>query len=354
MTGLPPYDAVLLVSFGGPERPDDVMPFLENVTRGRGIPRQRLAQVAAHYLARGGVSPINEENRRLLAAIQAQLEAHGPALPVYWGNRNWHPLLAETLAEMAADGIQRAVAFVTSAFSSYSSCRQYREDLAAARLAVGPGAPTVDKIRPFFNHPGFIEPMAASVAAALDRLPPSLRPSAALAFTAHSIPRSMADSSDYQAQLLEACRLVTAGATPGRAWSLVFQSRSGSPAQPWLEPDIGDHLRHLHDGGVEAVVVAPIGFVSDHMEVVHDLDTEAAALASQLGMTMVRAATVGTSPYFAAMVRELIMERTSPTTTVPRALGTMGPRAGDCAADCCPAPTRPTSPPASASANPRW
>ncbi|NNE72632.1 MAG: ferrochelatase, partial [Acidimicrobiales bacterium] len=270
------FDALLVVSFGGPEGPDDVVPFLENVTRGRNIPRERLAVVGEHYGLFGGISPINEQCRRLIAA----LEAH-PALdvPIYWGNRNWHPMLPATVARMRDDGITNALAFVTSAYSSYSGCRQYRENIEAARQAVGPDAPAITKLRQFFDHPGFIDPNADNLIAALGTLPAD----ADVAFTAHSLPRSMADSSDYQAQLMAVAGLIVDRVRATTSWSgewqLVYQSRSGPPQVPWLEPDICDHLETLAERGASGVAVAPIGFISDHMEVVYDLDTEAAARA---------------------------------------------------------------------------
>ncbi len=334
------YEALLLVSFGGPDGPDDVIPFLENVLRGRGPavagapPRERLLEVAEHYYHFGGRSPINEQNRALVAAIERELAAHGPPLKVYWGNRNWHPLLADTLRQMAADGIRRALAFVTSAFSSYSGCRQYRENIAAAQAEVGPTAPQVDKLRVFFNHPGFIEPMIERTQAALDQIPIDRRDDALLVFTAHSIPRAMAAGCRYQEQLRETCRLVANG-VDRIDWYSVYQSRSGPPQQPWLEPDINDFLREQHAlGPIRDVVVVPIGFISDHMEVVYDLDTEARSLCDELGFHMVRAATVGTHPRFIGMIRELIVER---TTDSPQrlALGSLGPSHDACPDDCC-------------------
>lgn len=333
----PAYDAVLLVSFGGPEGPDDVLPFLERVTRGRGVPPERLQTVAAHYLARGGVSPINAQCRALLDALGAELRAAGHDLPLYWGNRNWHPLLPDTVARMAADGVRRALAIVTSATSSYSGCRQYLEDIAAARAAVGADAPVVDKIRQFYDHPGFIEAMADNVRrslAALGMPPGAVR----LVFSAHSIPRAMAETCDYEAQLREAARLV-ADRVPGTGpHDLVFQSRSGPPRVPWLEPDVSDHLRALAAGGTRAVLLVPIGFVSDHMEVIQDLDTDALGVAAALGMTAARAATVGTHPRFVAGLRALIEERLDPSRPRP-ALGRLGVRPDVCPAGCCPPPT---------------
>ena len=268
-------DAILLVSFGGPDRPDEVMPFLENVLRGRNVPRERMLEVAKHYYHFGGRSPINDQNRALLAALQQLLAAEGPDLPVYWGNRNWHPLLADTLRQMTADGVRRAFAFVTSAYSSYSGCRQYLEDLARAGEAAGPGAPEVLKLRVFYNHPGFIEPMAERVRTAFECIPAERRAAAALAFSAHSVPVAMAETSRYVAQVVEACRLVAERAGHP-SYRLVYQSRSGAPGQPWLGPDVPEYLRELAAAGATRdVVLAPIGFISDHMEVVYDLDTEA-------------------------------------------------------------------------------
>ena len=332
---MPSYDALLVVSFGGPEGPADVMPFLDNVLRGRPIGDDRKRQVAEHYLRFGGRSPINDQCRALILALEAELGARGPRLPVYWGNRNWSPLLADTLRKMADDGVTRALAFMTSAYSSYSGCRQYRENVEAARATVGERAPPVDKLRVFYNHPGFVEPMARNVREALARIPAERRERVALVFTAHSIPSGMAAGCDYEAQLRETARLVAeaAGRADGR---LVFQSRSGAPGQPWLEPDILDHLASLATEGATDVVVAPIGFISDHMEVVYDLDTEAAARARELGLHLVRAATVGTAPEFVAMIRELIVERMDGGER--RALGSRGPNHDVCPEDCCLAP----------------
>jgi len=334
------YDALLVVSFGGPEGPEDVMPFLENVVRGRNVPRERLEEVAHHYALFGGVSPINEQVRALIAAVRAELAAHGPALPIYWGNRNWHPFLEDTMRRMATDGVRNALALFTSAYSSYSSCRQYREDVARAQDAVGSGAPRVSVLRRFFNHPGFIEANADHVRAALEAIPAERRERAALVFTAHSIPLPMARASRYEQQLREASRLV-AERVGHPEWALVYQSRSGPPSQPWLEPDILDYLRELKARGVADVVVAPIGFISDHVEVLFDLDVEARQLAEELGINLVRAATAGVHPAFVAMVRELILERTDGAE--PRSLGALGPSLDLCGPDCClPAPGRET------------
>lgn len=328
------YDALLVVSFGGPEGPDEVMPFLENVLRGKPVPRERMLEVAEHYQHFGGVSPINEQNRQLIAAIEVELANHGHRLSVYWGNRNWHPLLADTLRQMADDGVKRALAFFTSAFSSYSGCRQYREDIAHAQEIVGPTAPQVDKLRVFFNHPGFIEPMIDSVKDCLAEIPTERRNNALLLFTAHSIPTSMADSCRYVEQLQESCRLVAEGARHAN-WELVYQSRSGSPHQPWLEPDVGDRISELHlSKQITDLVILPIGFISDHLEVLFDIDTEARQLSERLGINIHRAATVGTDPRFVTMIRLLVEERLSdPPTRL--ALGNLGPSHDFCPVDCC-------------------
>jgi protoporphyrin/coproporphyrin ferrochelatase len=321
----PNYDALLLLSFGGPEKPDDVLPFLENVLRGRNIPRDRMLEVAEHYYHFGGKSPINDQNRALIAALKHELD-----LPIYWGNRNWGPFLTDTLREMQAAGVRRALAFVTSVFSSYSGCRQYLEDIEKSRAEVGEGAPVIDKLRSFYNHPLFIEAQSDEVRTALEQLP-----GAELLFTAHSVPSAMAESSNYEIQLNESCRLV-AESLGIPSWSLVFQSRSGAPGQPWLEPDIGDVLRTMEPPG--SVVIVPIGFISDHMEVLFDLDTEAAAIAAERGLKMVRASTVSVHPKFIAMIHELIGERLGQNPA--RAVGQFGPNHDFCDAGCCPAPAR--------------
>lgn len=340
---MPSYDALLLVSFGGPEGPDEVMPFLENVLRGKNVPRERMLAVAEHYQHFGGVSPINEQNRQLIAALQQELAADGPQLPIYWGNRNWRPLLADTMRQMAGDGVRRALAFFTSAYSSYSGCRQYREDIERAQEEAGSGAPEVDKLRVFFNHPGFIEPMIAAVATCLDRAPHDERARTTTLFTAHSIPLSMADNCRYAAQLAEASRLVAQGAgLPEGSWELVYQSRSGPPQQPWLEPDVCNRIEQLHAAGsLHRLLLVPIGFISDHLEVLYDLDTEAVQLCERLGIPVQRAATVGTHPRFVKMIRELIVERITGAAERP-ALGSFGPSHDVCPADCCRyTPTRP-------------
>jgi len=329
------YDALLIVSFGGPEKPEDVMPFLENVTRGRRIPRERLEEVAEHYYHFGGKSPINEQVAALIAALRVELAAHGPDLPIYLGNRNWQPYLADTMRQMKADGVQRALAFITSAWSSYSSCRQYLDNITEAQAAVGEGAPEVVRLRLFYNHPGFLETMGERVRDAYDSLPAGLRESAPLLFTAHSIPMSMSENCRYVSQLTEACGLVAQLA--GRDhWRLVYQSRSGPPTQPWLEPDIGDALKEIATSGGKSVVVAPIGFLSDHMEVMYDLDYEAKHLCDDLGLTMARAGTVGHHPRFVTMIRELIAERVQGAER--KTLGPHGAMPDVCFIGCCPAP----------------
>jgi ferrochelatase len=335
------YDAIIVVSFGGPESHDEVLPFLENVLRGKNVPRERMLAVAEHYYHFDGKSPINAQNRALIAALEAELAHHGPNLPVYWGNRNWDPLLADTLRQMKADGVQRALAFVTSAYSSYSGCRQYRENIMAAQAEVGEGAPQIDKLRVFYNHPLFIEVMAERVRDAFAELSHEVRERAQLIFTAHSIPLSMADGCDYVKQLQEACRLTAEtlasdGITSGGDFRLVYQSRSGPPTQPWLEPDILDYLTELkQEGKKSAAVIAPIGFISDHMEVLYDLDTEARALCAELKLPIARAATAGTHPKFVSMIRELIVERMTPGSE-RRAIGKFSANHDVCPEGCCP------------------
>ena len=335
MTG-PAYDSVLLVSFGGPEGPEDVEPFLANVTAGRQIPAERLEAVARQYHHFGGVSPLNEQGRRLRDALAVRLAASGRDLPVYWGNRNWTPFLADTVAEMAAAGHRRALALVTSAYSSYSGCRQYLADIAAARASAGVAAPAIDKVRAYYDHPGFIAPFVDEVAEARMSLPAGLRSQARLVFTAHSIPESMAAGCDYERQLGETARLVAAGAGFG-GWTMAWQSRSGPPSVPWLEPDVNDCLRELSGRGAAAVVLAPIGFVTDHMEVMWDLDVVAAGTAADLGLRLVRASTPGTGPddRFVAMWQELVEERLD-ATTARRSLGRLGAGPDSCAPGCCP------------------
>ncbi len=341
-------DALLLVSFGGPEGPDDVVPFLENVTRGRRIPRERLVEVGAHYAAFGGVSPLNAQNRALLAALEQDLAEAGLDLPVYWGNRNWDPYLVDAVRRMTEDGVRSALAFVTSAYSSYSGCRQYRENLYDALLTASDGAepgPRIEKLRHYFDHPGFVAPMVDAVLEAMARLGVA---APRLVFTTHSIPLDAArasgpDGDAYVTQHRAAAGLVASQVsrrTPvAPEWDLVFQSRSGPPQAPWLEPDVSDHLTRLAEQGCPGVVLVPIGFVSDHMEVVWDLDTVALDHARVLGLPLARAATVGTDPRFVAMVRELVLERVG--LAPARSLSPLGPWPDRCAAGCCPNPRGP-------------
>jgi ferrochelatase len=328
-------DALLVLSFGGPEGHDDVMPFLENVTRGRGIPRERLEEVAEHYHHFGGVSPINDQNKALIAAIEKELAAAGIDLPVYWGNRNWAPYVEDTWAQLAEDGIEHVYVFATSAYASFSGCRQYHEDIARARAAMTssarPGGPTAEKLPHYFDTPGFVQANADALAAAIASLPADVRDTARLVATAHSIPNAMSavagpDGGAYEAELLAAAERVVAEAAPGRTFDLVWQSRSGPPSVPWLEPDVNDHLRTLVASGETAVVLLPIGFISDHLEVIWDLDNEAKETAEELGLAFARAATAGTHPAFVASIRGLLEERRAGG--LPR-LGT------SCPASCC-------------------
>jgi ferrochelatase len=321
------------------------MPFLENVTRGRGVPRERLLEVAEHYNHYDGVSPINGQIRDLLNALKPELRRHGVTLPVYWGNRNWHPMLADTVRAMADAGVRRVLAVVLAAYSSYSSCRQYREDLQKAQDEAGVHGLTIEKARVFYNHPEFILANADRIRQAMAEIKAEDRPATHIAFTAHSIPMSMANGSHYEAQLRESCRLVAEelGINEDR-WSLVYQSRSGRPQDPWLEPDILDHLRDLKEHGkdVSGVIVHPIGFLSDHMEILYDLDEEAADLCREIELPMVRSRTVGTHRAFVRMIRELICERIAGAPAEERrAVGQFGPSHDHCPVDCCPAPQRP-------------
>ncbi len=340
---MPAYDSFLLASFGGPEGMDDVMPFLENVLRGKNVPRERMFEVAEHYKHFGGISPINQQNRQLLKAIEQAFSQRGIELPVYWGNRNWHPLFPETLRQMREKGHRRTIAFFTSMFSSHSGCRQYRENLDAARQEVGEDAPVIDKVRMGFNHPYFIEAVCDSIVEAnakfIDSEP---RKFPMVFFTAHSIPHAMADHCDYGEQLHEACRLV-AEQIGIDDWKLVYQSRSGPPSQPWLEPDVCDAINNLQDhGSVPRLILMPIGFVSDHLEVLFDLDTEAATVCQERGITMQRASTVGSTTLFVEMICELVEERLGLRST-RKAIGSMGPWHEECPSDCCSfAPRRPS------------
>jgi len=342
------FDALLVQSFGGPEGLDDVLPFLRNVTRGRGVPDSRLAEVAEHYRHFGGASPINEQNRTLIAALRTELAAHDIRLPIYWGNRNWKPYVADAVRQMRDDGVRSALVFTTSATSSYSGCRQYRDDLDGALRVAGPGSPELVKLRHFYDHPGFIEAQAAAVRAALASLPGESGDTARLVFTAHSIPVAMNDASGpaadgrYAAQHRETARLVAEAVRgTGASFDLVWQSRSGPPSVPWLEPDINDHLRALAAAGTRAVVVTPSGFVSDHVEVRWDLDVEARDTAASLGLQYARAGTVGVHPAFVAAIRELVEEQVSGTQ--PRTLSPLGISGFACPVGCCPAPRRPAA-----------
>ena len=348
------YDGVLLMSFGGPEGPDDVLPFLENVTRGRGIPRERLLEVGEHYLAFGGRSPINDQNRALLEALREELARRGVDLPVYWGNRNWAPYVTDTLREAHERGARRLLMVTTSAYASYSGCRQYREDVAATllRLADEGRAMEVDKVRHYFNHPGFVDANTDAVEAAVRglqaRVPEHARRDVRLVFVTHSIPVAMADTSGpdggtYPRQHLDVARAVAAALAARTGlelrWSLVYCSRSGPPSQPWLEPDVNDHLEELAGGRVPGVVLAPIGFVSDHMEVRYDLDTEAVRTADRLGLAVERAATAGTHPAFVTGLVDLLLERVAAEdgrAPVRRAVGECGAAHDVCPAGCCP------------------
>jgi ferrochelatase len=327
------YDAIIVVSFGGPEGMDDVLPFLENVLKGRNVPRERLREVATHYELFGGVSPLNEQNRLLMSSLERELAVNGPRLPIYFGNRNWHPMLADTLRQMRDDGVKNALAFVTAAYSSYSSCRQYLENIAAAQKEVGEGVPRIEKLRAFYNHPLFIEANAEQIRKAIDTLPEQQRAPVHLAFTAHSIPITMAQNCEYEGQLRETGRLISERLGV-KEWQLVFQSRSGPPTQPWLGPHVCDYLRELRVRGVDDVVIAPIGFICDHMEVIYDLDLEARQVCDEIGLNMRRAGTAGTHPSFVKMIRELIIERLDPS--MPRRfMGGRGPGGDACFIDCC-------------------
>lgn len=329
-----PFDAIIFVSFGGPEGRDEVIPFLENVLRGRNVPRERMLEVAEHYYHFDGVSPINAQNRDLIEAVKRELAGRGVHIPIYFGNRNWRPMLTDAFKQMEADGIQNVIAFVTSALSSYSGCRQYRENMADAQKLCGASAPKVAKLRVFFNHPRFVACMVDRVNEALEKIPQPERASAHLVFTAHSIPQAMAANCKYEVQLREACRLVAEG-VGHRDYRVAFQSRSGPPTQPWLEPDIGDVVREIGAGeGSKRLVCCPIGFISDHMEVLYDLDDEAAQIAKDVGVHFVRAGTAGTHPEFVRMVADLIIERMNEGSERP-AIGLMGPNHDVCPEDCC-------------------
>ena len=327
------YDAVLFMSFGGPEKNEDVIPFLENVTEGRGIPKERLAEVGEHYFHFGGKSPINDQNIALIKAIEKELEHQNLNLPVYFGNRNWDPYISDTMQQMKDDGVKRAVCFVTSGYSCYSGCRQYREDIVNAQEKVGEGAPEIDKIRVFYNHPGFIESTLLSIKESLSNWDTSDQKKVKIAFTAHSIPNSQAENSDYEVQLNETCRIITEDLNHTN-YDMVYQSRSGSPRIPWLEPDILDYMDQISNEGVKDLLIVPIGFISDHMEVLYDLDTEAVEKAEELGMKMERVPTVGVSKPFVEMVIDLIKERMTKNPE-RKTLGERGPNHDICPVDCC-------------------
>jgi protoporphyrin/coproporphyrin ferrochelatase len=320
------FDALLVVSFGGPEKKEDVLPFLENVLRGRGVPRERMLEVAEHYYHFDGRSPINDQNKALIAGLEQEFKGHGEKMPIYWGNRNWYPLLPDTLKQMHADGVRRAAAFVTSAFGSYSGCRQYREDIARAQQQTGTEAMVIEKLNNFCDREEFIAAMTERVRTAMAELPNAEQ----LIFTAHSIPTSMADASPYVRQLKEASARVAAACGMSN-WTLVYQSRSGPPSQPWLAPDICEHLRAQHAAGLQRVIICPIGFMSDHMEVLYDLDTEAHDLCTEIGLKMARVGTAGSHPKLIGMIRDMVFNaQTSPVTA-------------HCEAGCCPTPQRPKS-----------
>lgn len=345
-----PFDAFLLVSFGGPEGPDDVMPFLQNVTRGKDVPPERLAEVAEHYQHFGGVSPINAHCRELLGAVEADFAMNGLDLAIYWGTRNWKPSLRDAIQQMADDNRRRALIMTTSAYASYPGCRQYREDVFAAKAGIAK-APVFTRIRHYFNHPGFIRPMVANTVAALESLSEDVRAGATILFTTHSLPMALAYSAGpegglYVRQHEEVAALVAAGVTEATGvthpWELVYQSRSGPPQVPWLEPDVSERLAPLREAGTPAVVVVPIGFTSDHMEVVYDLDVELRAHADQVGIALARANTVGAAPEFVAAIRDLVMERVDSVMPEKRAtLGELGPSHDLCPVGCCPNPRAP-------------
>lgn len=353
-----PYDAFLLVSFGGPEKSEDVVPFLENVTRGKDIPRERLVEVGQHYFEFGGRSPINDQCRALLAAVRADFDAEGVDLPVYWGNRNWGPYLGDTLKQMAGDGVRRALCLVTSAYASYSGCRQYRENLWDAAEPLGDDAPRLDRIRHYFNHPGFAEPFVSATLDALGSLDADVRDDAHIVFVTHSIPETMNASSGqcvggsggrtYREQHRDVVATIDAAVAERTGvhhdHALVYCSRSGPPNVAWLEPDVNDHLEAIAADGARAAVVVPIGFISDHMEVIYDLDTEAAATADKLGLAYRRAATPGVDPRFVSMITDLVVERAAAERgerVERRTTGELGPSLDVCPAGCCANPRGP-------------
>ncbi len=333
-----PYDAILILSFGGPESMNDVMPFLKKVTEGRNVPEERLLEVAKHYEMFGGVSPINAQNRDIIERLRIELKNEGPDLPIYFGNRNWHPFLEDCLRTMKNDGIKNAFAFVTSAYSSYSSCRQYLDDINKARTQIE-NAPEISKIRPFYNHPLFIEANAENLQEELQKISPEKHKRAHIAFTAHSIPLSMAESCSYESQLREAAGLVAEMLDLENEWQLVYQSRSGPPSVPWLEPDILEYIKQLKSQGLEDLIIHPLGFVSDHMEVIYDLDHEAAGLCKSLGINLYRSRTAGTNAKFIQMIRELLNESISNCPN-PAFVGNSGALPDQCPENCCPMPRK--------------
>ena len=332
-TNKTPYDAFLILSFGGPEGMADVMPFLENVTRGKRIPEERKQEVVNHYKHFNGVSPINGQNRELVRKLEVCFRNRGLNLPIYWGNRNWHPYLIDTLKDMQENGVRRAIVYVTSAFGSYSGCRQYLENIQDARARLGPSAPSIDKLRSFFNHPRFIEACESRLREALQPIPASERNTVQLIFTAHSIPKKMADKSQYVNQLNEVCSMI--GQKLGMPnWKLAYQSRSGPPTVPWLEPDIGDCLSQVKAENMDRVLVFPLGFMSDHVEVLFDLDVELRRKVESLGLQYVRASTVGNHSSIVEMIHDLVCERIN-TAAEPSWIGVLGPSPNQCSPECC-------------------
>jgi ferrochelatase len=344
------YDAIVLAGFGGPEGQGDVIPFLRNVTRGRGIPDERLEEVAHHYRHFGGVSPINAQNRALRAALEAELAERGIELPVLWGNRNWGPYLGDTLREAHESGYRTLLGLATSAYSSYSSCRQYREDFAAALDETGlTGELQIDKVRQFFDHPGFVAPFVDGVRTAIAELVDRGFSEGAIRvlFSTHSIPsedaersgprdRRFDDGGAYATQHRAVAAAVMSEAGSGIPWQLVFQSRSGPPSQPWLEPDVNDVIAALPAEGIEAVVIVPLGFVSDHMEVLWDLDTEAMETAAEHGIVALRTPTPGVDPIYVSGLVDLILERVNGTPVADRpAVTDLGPWYDVCRPGCC-------------------
>ncbi|MGB1822662.1 MAG: ferrochelatase [Acidimicrobiales bacterium] len=335
--GIGRFDSLLLLSFGGPENSDDVMPFLRNVTAGRGVPDERLAVVAEQYELFGGKSPINELNQQLLCALNEELASRGHEMATFWGNRNWHPFVTDTIADLKSLGHTSTVCLVTSAFSSYSGCRQYHEDLDRARNEV-PGAPNIERVRVYWDHPDFLGTAAELLAESRDAA--GLSSETPVLHSAHSLPLSMAANCDYQQQLNEAASIVNELAGMRGPYEVVFQSRSGPPSVPWLTPDIDQRIHELAEQGTQELLVHPLGFVADHMEVLFDLDTQSAAAAKEAGVKMVRTPTVGTHPRFVSMLVDLVEEAAGLRADRP-SLSKSGPRPDKCNSQCCPAPTRP-------------